>query len=494
MKPGGWDDPFTARRYRAFERRHGRYRRANEALAAQAALQPGLRVLDLAAGTGGTAAALLPALGPEGHIDCIEPAGAMAAAGRVRIGAEPRVAWHRSLAALGAARFDRIVCGAAIWQWPDLPALLRRLARRLEPGGALVFDMPAAYLGHADGPGGGADPYLTHLIARAVALHPAAAQRPAARALPGGTDIEHTLSAAGLHVQRWHHDQRLTQAAWCAWWCLPPLTAQLWPDTPAPERVRRMQEAARGLDAGSWRPERWLGWTAWKPAFPIRPLADASTQDDVPALRRRARRDGALLLRGVLPQRQLQALRRLVVEAGRAEGLLDRSGRWIGGRAAAAHEIPRWIALQQRLGMAPEFQALVESPRLLALMARVIGAPARGGLGSVCRLAPPDHLVGATPPHRDADFLRASTGVWSAWLPLEPCAVADGVLAVAPGSQRGAAARWAAADMAPGDVLFIDAHTLHRGCPNLRLREPRLSIDLRFGPATPPAAGGLRGP
>ena len=109
--------------------------------------------------------------------------------------------------------------------------------------------------------------------------------------------------------------------------------------------------------------------------------------------------------------------------------------------------------------------------------------PLQGDRGSVCRLAPPAHCVPATPAHRDAEYLRVSDGVWGAWIPLSHCRVADGALAVAPGSQRGGAAlHWAAADMRAGDVLVLSAQTLHRGCPNLHPRRPRLSIDLRFGP------------
>lgn len=490
--PRGWDDPAVAHAYRAFEGRHPRYRRANAALAAHAAIAPGMRVLDLAAGTGGTSAALRDALGDGGRIHCVEPAAAMAAAGRERLGADPRVSWHGSLRDVAGCRFDRIVCGAAIWQWPDIARLVQRLSRLLAPGGALVFDIPAAYLGEPDGPGGGADPYLTALLAAALASHPATGNAARGAAPPSAAgpaprtaqDIDEALRAAGLIPRRWRHRQRLSQAAWRDWLCLPVLSAPLWPDAPAPERTRRIQAAAAQVDARSWRPEGWLGWTAWKPACAVRPLAGtmASIASDR-VLRQRARRDGVLLLRGAIPQRPLTALRRIVQAAGQAEGLLDGRGRWIGGSAGAPHEIPRWLELQQRVAQTAQFQALVASKDLLAIVARVIGGPARPGLGSVCRIAAPEHQVKATPAHCDAQFLRESLGVWGAWLPLEPCDVADGVLAVAPGSHRGNKPRWAAAPMLPGDVLLVNAQTLHRGCPNLRLREPRLSIDLRFGPA-----------
>jgi SAM-dependent methyltransferase len=481
MKPSPWDDPLTARRYRVFERRHSRYRRANEALAAHAALAPGLRVLDLAAGTGGTTAALLPALGPAGRVDCVEPAAAMAAAGRARLGDDDRVRWHASLAACEGERYDRIVCGAAIWQWPRWPALLRRLAARLAPGGALVFDVPAAYVGQPDGPGGGADPYLTALLAAATACHPACPAAPRRLPPPDAAQIEQALRAAGLEPQVWQHRQRLTQAAWRDWLLLPPLTAAMWPGVDAHERGRRIRAAAAQADLRSWRPERWLGWTAWKPAFTLRPLRE--TQRDDPALRRRAGRDGVLLVRSVLPAARVAALRRAVVEAGRAQGLLDARGRWSGGAAAAAHEVPGWIELQARLWAQPAFDALVQAPQLLALVAGLLGRPARGGLGSVCRIAPPSHRVPATLPHRDSEFLHAADGVWSAWLPLHRCAPVDGVLAVAPGTQRGAVPHWRVATLEPGDVLLVSAGTLHRACPNQRLHVPRLSIDLRFGPA-----------
>lgn len=484
---GGWDDAATAARYRRFEERHGRYRRANAALARHAALRPGLKVLDLAAGTGGTTLALLPALGPHAVVHCVEPAAAMAQAGRLRLGDDSRVRW---LATLDAADtdYERIVCGAALWQWTDLPPLLHALAARLRPGGALVFNVPAAYLGQPDGPGGGSDPLLSGLHAALLQRHPGA-HAACTVAPPAGTrtvaDLEAGLRDAGLRPLAWRHRQRLSQAAWCDWMKLPVLTAALWPGVPAEERDRRIDEAAATLDAASWRAEQWLGWTAWKPAFPLAMLADASPLLRQPdALRRQADRDGVLLLRGVLPKAPLAALRRQLQAAARAEGLLDGRGRWTAGAAPAPHEVPNWTAVQQRMGLQAAFQALVHDARLIAVVSLLLGRPAEGGRGSVCRLAPPDHVVAATAAHRDADFLPDSRGVWGVWIPLADCAVADGVLAVAPGSQQGDdGIGFAAAGLRPGDVLLLSAQTRHRACPNLRPQRVRLSIDLRFGPA-----------
>lgn len=496
MKPaaGGWHDPATAHWYRSFERRHGRYRHASAALARQAALAPGLRVLDLAAGTGATAAALLPALGEPLRLDCVEPARPMREAGQARLGLRPGLRW---LATLDEAEgpYDRIVCSAAIWQWAALAEILHTLAGRLAPGGALVFNVPAAYLGQPDGPGGGADPWLLELPAR---LGPPAATAAAAAPLELRSIglVERALADAGLWARRWSQTLRLGQAAWRDWHKIPVITDARWPGVDATERARRIDAAAQGLDMRSWRPERWLGWTAWKPAFALGELpgfdavadgdadADSGVPAGEPAWLQTARAEGVVLLRRLLPRRPLQALRRAVHEAAERESLVDRHGRWIDGRAQALHGLPRWLALQQSLALLPAYQALVHAPQLVQRVSRLIGRPAQGGQGSVCRIAAPEHWVPATPPHCDASYLRQPDDVWSAWLPLTDCPVQGGVLAVAAGSHHSAEpGPWAAAAMKPGDVLLLSARTLHRACPNLSPQQPRLSVDLRFGPA-----------
>lgn len=473
-----WGDAATAGHYRAFEARHGRYRRANEALARHAALRPGLRVLDLAAGTGGTTAALLPALGDEGRVDCVEPAQAMAEAGRERIGADPRVRWHRSLQELAPQPLhDRVVCGAAIWQWPDLGALLRQLARRLTPGGALVFNVPAAYLGEPDGPGGGSDPYLTDLLER---LGPPPANATAAAPLPTPGQITTMLREAGLTPRPWRHRQRLTQAAWRDWHKIPVLTDLRWPGLPAAERARRIDAAATGLDMSSWRPEAWLGWTAWRPAFEHEALPSPARGDAA----RVARQQGALLLRQVLPRASVLALRRVVQAAGRQHGLLDGHHHWAAGRAAAPHDMPAWLALQNTVALSEAFQALAAGGPLQRAVQAALGQAVQPHGGSVVRIAAPEHLVPATPPHRDADYLGDASSTWTAWLPLHDCGAAEGALAVAPGSHTAAGARqaprWRTADLAEGDVLLFHARTLHRAHPNQRLQAVRLSADFRF--------------
>lgn len=494
----GWDDDATALAYRAFEQAHSRYALANRALARHAELRPGLRVLDLAAGTGGTVAALLPALGRSGRVDAVEPARAMARLGAQRLGADARVRWLRSLEQAGQ-EYDRITCGAALWQWPDPAALLGALAERLAPGGALVFDVPAAYLGRPDVPGGGSDPWLTELVRRLAEVQPAPqragqARQAAPRACPGtAAALGQALRRAGLVVRRWQHDQRLSQAAWRDWLKIPPVSAGLWPGLDAGERARRIDAAAVGLDTGAWRAERWFGWTAWRPGFEVGALRDDTPLLAHPqALRRRAAERGVLRLRGVVPANAVHALHAAVKQAARQAGLTDGRGHWCSGSARAAHETPGWVPFQGAAALCAEWRAVVLHASLHRLMGTLLESSARADIGTVCRVAPPEHLVPGTPPHRDADYLRDAQSVWIAWLPLAACGIPEGVLAVAPGSHRSAdPPHWMAADLRAGDVLLMHAQTSHRACPNLRAGACRFSIDLRFAPAAPRGPGGI---
>ena len=263
--PVGWDDVQTARVYERFCRRHRRYRIANDALVAHAALVPGLRVLDVAAGTGRTAAAVLPHIGEQGTVLCVEPARAMRDVGARRL-TDARVAWTSELPDDTTVLFDRVVCGAGMWQLLPLDVTLRRLAALLGPGGALVFNIPAQYLLEPDPPGGGRDPLLLELpalVERSVA--PSHAAPVGTDALPRGRDeVDRLLTATGLRVERWSFDLRFTQAAYRDWLKIPPVSEGMFAGLPLAERERRVDNAYRRADRRSWRWERWIGWTAWR--------------------------------------------------------------------------------------------------------------------------------------------------------------------------------------------------------------------------------------
>jgi SAM-dependent methyltransferase len=252
----GWNHPETARYYERFCRRHPRYRVANAALAAHAEIPPGARVLDVAAGTGRTAEAALRHLGPRGRVTCLEPAEAMRAASPRRL-RDARLGW---VSEWPHARFDRVLCGAAIWQMTPLEETFRRVAGLLARGGLFAFNVPSLYLGRPDAPGGGRDPYLLELPSLVAAgCLPAAAAQPVSTA----QQVEAALAAAGFQAERWYLRQRFTQEAFRDWLKIPVLTDALLPELDAPGRARRIDCAYRSADPLSWRWEAWHGWTAW---------------------------------------------------------------------------------------------------------------------------------------------------------------------------------------------------------------------------------------
>lgn len=483
----GWDHPDTVRYYEAFNRRHTRYRTANRALVRHAQLRPGLRVLDFAAGTGGTTAAALDTLGADGRVDCVEPSHAMRGAGMPKFDA--RVRWFADLESAGAG-YDRILCGAAIWQVPNIAACIHALAERLAPGGALCFNIPAAYAGEPDPPGSGADPLLTELPGALAQLR-AGREPPAADpvTLASREDLQAALSACGLVPCSWRFASRLTQRAYRDWLKIPMLTDRLLGSLDADQRAAAIDAAAAYADPASWRPERWLGWTAWRPPFALGLLHDASAERRDPVrLRHRALREGYVFLRRLLPRTAVMALRRQAIATCRELGLLDGRDRWCGGRfgdgsGTGAYTDARWLQLQQRLFVQPAFAALGNHPALRGVVADILEAAPVSGQGSVCRLAPPSLWQAPTATHRDYQYIPGSTRLWTAWLPLGDCPLELGPLAVSPRSERqdGAAdLTWASAAMRAGDVLFVNALTLHRACPNFARDRVRLSLDFRY--------------
>jgi ubiquinone/menaquinone biosynthesis C-methylase UbiE len=261
MSPAiGWDHADTVRYFEMFCRRHARYRSANQALVAQAAVVPGTRILDFAAGTGHTAEAVLPFLGETGCILCVEPALAMKTAGEKRV-RDPRISWTQELPGEPAG-FDRILCGAAIWQLHPLEVLFHRLAGLLRPGGALCFNIPSLYLGEADEPGGGQDPLL--LCLPAILAEKRTAWPSAGQPLPCAARVEDMLQAAGLAPIRWTIRTRLTYAAYRDLLKIPVNTDGMLDGIDADTRAALVDDAFRLVNRSSWRWERWTGWTAWK--------------------------------------------------------------------------------------------------------------------------------------------------------------------------------------------------------------------------------------
>lgn len=254
----GWDNPKTVHYYEAFCERHDRYSAASRELVSRAGLRPGMRVIDLGAGIGGTAAMMLPFLGEDGSVLCMEPAEAMRRRG-MSLQPDSRVAWNGTLPE-GPECFDRIICSAAMWQMLPLPDTFARLHSLLRPGGLLCFNIPAQYLGDPDEPGGGEDPLLLDLMRRVAEGRESKAPR--TEPLPTAEGMDRLLLSTGFIPERWTTRRRLTQEAYRDWLKIPVITDRLLGDLDPDDRAALIDEAFKEVDQCSWRWERWYGWTA----------------------------------------------------------------------------------------------------------------------------------------------------------------------------------------------------------------------------------------
>ena len=115
-----------------------------EAIIAVAQVSPGLRVLDIASGTGEPAVAIAAAVGPTGHVTATDLGAGMLAVAEeeARANGLTNLTFQQADAhALPFAdqSFDRVTCRFGVMYFADSPTALREIRRVLKPGGRAAF-------------------------------------------------------------------------------------------------------------------------------------------------------------------------------------------------------------------------------------------------------------------------------------------------------------------------------------------------------------------
>jgi hypothetical protein len=245
------------------------------------------------------------------------------------------------------------------------------------------------------------------------------------------------------------------------------------------------------------------------------PFTDSTSMLGRPAaLASRLVEDGYLLVRGLLPEPEVAAVRDHIVSLARAAGWLlpaDGPGLPLADRRAAAWwPDPGYVAVHEQMWRHRDFHALMHTPVLLTLLAGLFGEPVLVHPRKVLRVIHP--WCPATPPetgwHQDYPGIQGSTRTLAVWTPLVPVDPGTGALAVLPGSHRvgprplrlcnDTMVGWEAdADTSivhtghldPGDVIVFTAFTVHSGSRNAGPRL-RISADCRYQPVRDPVCPG----
>ena len=127
-----------------YEKLSSQSRSATEMVVRGALLSPGLRVLDLASGSGQPALSIAEAVGPSGRVVATDLVPKMLEGARENAVAqgltnmEFKVADAESLP-FGAAEFDRVTARFGLMFFPDIHKALGEVRRVLKPGGRISF-------------------------------------------------------------------------------------------------------------------------------------------------------------------------------------------------------------------------------------------------------------------------------------------------------------------------------------------------------------------
>ncbi len=212
---------------------------------------------------------------------------------------------------------------------------------------------------------------------------------------------------------------------------------------------------------------------------------------------------GYVLIRGLLPERNVRALLGEVTRVLDAAGWLlpghDPLERVADASAACGDPDPGFKRTYQEIFNLAAFHALPHHPALKSAMKMIVGDRLLIHPKPIGRLIFPNCDRLTVHAHQDYRFMGGDPECFTAWIPLHDCPADVGPLRILEASHRfgfqnhvdanlhvpeipkdaAVGGEWAGGDIHAGDVLIFHSLTVHAASPNVS-NKLRLSLDCRF--------------
>ncbi|MGH7389673.1 MAG: hypothetical protein ACREM3_09485 [Candidatus Rokuibacteriota bacterium] len=137
------------------------------------------------------------------------------------------------------------------------------------------------------------------------------------------------------------------------------------------------------------------------PRVPM-PLRVSDPGADPRVTRQRARREGSVFCRALVPRDRIGALRGHALAVAAGLGWLDAdappgAALAVAGARLGAYDDPRWIDFLRSVLPHPSFAALRVAPEVVAVLTAILGAPPEPDAGDLCRVVSSDDPGHTTP-------------------------------------------------------------------------------------------------
>lgn len=244
----------------------------------------------------------------------------------------------------------------------------------------------------------------------------------------------------------------------------------------------------------------------------MKPFEDSTELlDSAELLRERAKRDGYLFFRRLVPRGDVSQLREAFVDILERHGWLNEGAdaeNLLSTQEARVEGMTEYWPVFDEFQRMEAFHALAHSPPILEMLRTLFGEEPLVHPRNIGRIMFPSSP--ATPPHQDFVHIQGTPDVWTAWIPLGDCPMELGGIAVLAGSHRdgvypvrpmrGAGGvgvneeaidgEWRGGGFETGDAIFFHSQAVHKSLPNQTGERMRLSVDYRYQAASKPVTEG----